>query len=177
MKNAFWCRKVKVNRMIEAVNSVVANSSVLRASSGQVDASALSAPIPAQPTSGEAPRAPQAPFVSPYIALDSASNKAVLQIRDGETGDVQQQFPTESRLVQIQQALEREQRREIRTTSAEQRQVEQVSPQTTDVVSVQAATSSTPSNVSTPISQAATAALSAGAQSGQTAQTSISVLA
>lgn len=87
--------------MIEAVNSAVANAQVARGSAEQIDAArALAA-------SSERLRSaivPQAPYVSPYIAVDVNYNKAVLQIRDSETGDVLRQFPSQSRL----EALQRE---------------------------------------------------------------------
>lgn len=164
--------------MIEAVNSVIANNIVLRSSA--VQGSAPSVNVPAPSAEGEAPRAPQAPFVSPYIALDTVSNRAVLQIRDSDTGDVEQQFPTESRLVQIQEAQARAQQRDVPSTPTPVAQTEgtQTTPINTDVISVETVTSTPPSNTITPIPDVATAALSAGAQSGQSVQTSsLSVLA
>lgn len=40
----------------------------------------------------------QAPFISPAIHVDVNFNKAVIQIRDSETGDVQETIPSESDL-------------------------------------------------------------------------------
>ena len=86
--------------MIEAVNSVLANASLSRGSAVQVSTSAR--------INLEAPAAPKAPYTSPRIALDTNANRAVIQIRDSDTGDVLTQFPSESRIraIQAQQALE-----------------------------------------------------------------------
>ena len=40
----------------------------------------------------------QAPYISLYIKMDVNFDKAILQIRDGDTGDVVRQIPTESQL-------------------------------------------------------------------------------
>ncbi len=78
--------------MIEAVNSVVANASVLRGQAEQASvARAAANPERVQEVI-------QAPYVSPYISMDLNYNKAVLQIRDGDTGDVLKQFPSEAAL-------------------------------------------------------------------------------
>ena len=80
--------------MIEAVNSVVSNAPLLR---GNAEQSAAS--VPANPTRvQEAANLPQAPYISPYIYMDVNLNKAVLQIRDSDTGDVLRQFPSENAL-------------------------------------------------------------------------------
>lgn len=82
--------------MIEAVNSLLSNTSLLRGSTEAVDSSRSFASNPERLQ--QVARGPQAPFVSPFIAVDLNHNKAVLQIRDSETGDVLRQFPSESRL-------------------------------------------------------------------------------
>lgn len=86
--------------MIEAVNSVIANANLSRGSAVQASTAAK--------VNLEAPNTPRAPYISPRVAIDSSVNRAVLQIRDADTGDVLTQFPSESRIraIQAQQALE-----------------------------------------------------------------------
>ena len=79
--------------MIEAVNSVVANASVLR---GQAEAVSAARSFAANPERVQ--EVVQAPYISPYISMDVNYNKAVLQIRDSDTGDVLKQFPSETAL-------------------------------------------------------------------------------
>jgi folylpolyglutamate synthase/dihydropteroate synthase len=79
--------------MIEAVNSVVANASVLR---GQAEAVSTVRSLTANPERVQ--EIAQAPYVSPFIYVDVAHNKAVLQIRDSDTGDVLKQFPSDTTL-------------------------------------------------------------------------------
>lgn len=100
--------------MIEAVNSVLANASLLRASAGQGESelSAERVAIQSAELSEASVEAPQAPFVSPYIEVDVNFNTAVLQIRDSDTGDVLRQFPSEEALLARQ-----------RTDSADSQQV------------------------------------------------------
>ena len=81
------------DNMIEAVNSVVANASVLRAS-----AEALSTARSFTANPERVQEVVQAPYVSPYISMDINHNKAVLQIRNRDTGDVLKQFPSETAL-------------------------------------------------------------------------------
>ncbi len=80
-------------KMIEAVNSVIANAQVLRSFAGQGGADS-----PQNAGEGEGISVPKAPYVSPYISVDLDYNKAVLQIRDSDTGDVLTQFPSEASL-------------------------------------------------------------------------------
>ena len=166
--------------MIEAVSSSLVSTQLLRGSVGGVDTSPPAA----------VREAPKAPYISPHISIDVAHNKAVLQIRDSDTGDVQQQFPTESRLAQISQAQAKlEQRQIVREADIpdapqQQEQKNTVSAplpnvQAADIITVQDVTSSASANISLPSPQVAAAALSAGAQSAQssTASTGVSVLA
>ena len=70
--------------MIEAVNSVLANAPLIKSSAvkdSQVQEAARSI---VESVSSQ----PKAPYVSPYISMDVNLNKAVIQIRDAETGDV-----------------------------------------------------------------------------------------
>ncbi|MFP4386380.1 MAG: hypothetical protein ACLFP8_01290 [Alphaproteobacteria bacterium] len=89
--------------MIEAVNSTIANATTVRGMVGQVDSASVSSVTAVLPASGSEamPGAPQAPFVSPFISVDMNYNTPVLQIRDAQTGDVKQQFPTEARLTKV----------------------------------------------------------------------------
>lgn len=83
--------------MIEAVNSTLLNASLLRGNAEQAGTARSFAANPDR-VQEAAVSVPQAPFVSPFIALDVDHNTAVLQIRDSETGDVVTQFPSEQRL-------------------------------------------------------------------------------
>lgn len=185
--------------MIEAVNSTVANASVLRASAEQANSSRI--PQVAQAALPEAGvELPQAPYISPYISVDLNYDKAVLLIRDSETGDVVQQFPTESRLVEIRRAKVALESRQLTSATPQKTQASQQqnqpAPQTSkvdtapvpqqssptihvsaEIITVQAATSVPPANV-TVSPQIAAAALSASAQSTVSASASaVSVLA
>jgi len=87
--------------MIEAVNSVLSNASVSRGVAEQQSASRSLASTPEVKK-----EAVKAPYVSPYISVDATYNKAVLQIRDSDTGDVVRQFPTEGQLKAYRTAQE-----------------------------------------------------------------------
>lgn len=107
--------------MIEAVNSSVASASILRAGAQQVNAT-VAAQIDATAPIAEAPKAP---YISPHIAVDVSYNKAVLQIRDSDTGDVKDQFPTKSKLAEIRRAqAQQEQGREVARRQAKQQTTE-----------------------------------------------------
>lgn len=99
--------------MIEATNSVLSNASVTKAvAQQQSTAKSLTAnPQRVQET------AARAPYISPYVSIDRGSNRAVLQIRDSDTGDVLRQYPTESQLRAYRNAQE---------ASARQDRVQQV---------------------------------------------------
>lgn len=88
--------------MIEAVTSVVSNAGFLRSSSEQQSTSTNNAvaDIKVEKTS----LAPQAPYISPFIAIDESYNEAVILIRDADTGDIVRQFPSESALKARQDA-------------------------------------------------------------------------
>ncbi len=165
--------------MIEAVNSVLSNASVLRSGgadqSGSSRAATAGAAISADAT---APQAPQAPYVSPYISVDLNYNRAVLQIRDSDTGDVQQQFPTESRLrAQLQANQAAEERELVAPESVSVGQAsDSVAATTPDIITVQDVTSTPAANTPTQLPQVAAAALSANAQSAP-ASSEVSVLA
>ena len=153
--------------MIEAVNSSVANATLSRGAVPQA-----SAPAPAD---FEPSELPVAPFISPRVTFDSTMNKAVLQIRDSATGDVVNQFPSESRLraMQAQQAREAAQ-------SSRQAELTGVSQQQAPVQSFDAGTIATlqaPQGASTSDVQLAAVAFSSGAASGAAPTSSINVTA
>lgn len=79
--------------MIEAVNSTLATSALTREAAGQQSSANSFAANPER-----VQRIAQAPYVSPYIAVDTNFDRAVLQIRDSDTGDVLAQYPTEPQL-------------------------------------------------------------------------------
>ena len=163
--------------MIEAVNSVISNTSAIRVSADQASTSRSFA---ADQAAVEAvARIPLAPYISPYISLDTNYDKAVLQLRDSETGDVVNQFPSE-------QTLQARQRQEIQTlnkqlagSDAPQRSPSPDASSNTaprapvGVTFVQEAASSQPAPAQggPGVAQAAIAALSIGAQAGQVTST------
>lgn len=172
--------------MIEAVNSSVSSSAILRASADQVSTQRAQAANPARVQEAAEPLrdAPQVPYISPYIHLDLNYNKAVLQIRDSSTGDVVRQFPSEEslevrRLQQLREQtavsedLPEPEVRETRTETP-QPQVSRIPGKTAsaEIITVQDVTSSPPANSSAP-PQIATAAFSAGGQSAGTAKVSV----
>ena len=167
--------------MIEAVNSVLANSSSVRGNTDAVDATKSSI---APSSTDSVGTVPQAPYISPYISVDVNSNKAVLQIRDSDTGDVVRQFPSESRLQAQRQAQIAQQNENLRSSSTSTESSDQgdTAGETTTTTSSSssggggsdAGTSSAPQAQA----QAASAALVAGSQTGQeTASAGVSVLA
>lgn len=89
--------------MIDAVGSLVLNTPYLRSAAEQVDAARAYAANPER-----IQETPKAPYISPYVFVDVYFDKAVLQIRDSETGDVLTQFPAENQLEQARQSAARE---------------------------------------------------------------------
>lgn len=79
--------------MIEAVNSVLSNAPIARA---VVDQQSVATSFAANPDRVQV--VAQAPYISPYIHVDVNFDKAVLQIRDSETGDVVRTIPTEGQM-------------------------------------------------------------------------------
>lgn len=152
--------------MIEAVNSVISNAQLARVSTDQV---ATSNSFAADATAVESvARAPVAPYISPYISVDTRFDTAVLQIRDSDTGDVLTQFPSESRLRAAAQSEAAQTLAETQTsTPAPQPAAEAPSPSETTFQATSIAQASVqPASSSAGAAQAAIAALSAGAQSG-----------
>jgi hypothetical protein len=95
--------------MIEGVNALIANAANVRVEQTSVIRSFAANPGRVQ----EAASAPQAPYVSPYIHLDLNYDKAVLQIRDGDTGDVVRQYPSESSLESTRRAIAAQQNQQL----------------------------------------------------------------
>ncbi|MCE7887125.1 MAG: hypothetical protein DYH13_06445 [Alphaproteobacteria bacterium PRO2] len=85
--------------MIEAVNAVVANASLLR---GSAEQASVARSLTANPERVQ--EVARAPYVSPFIYMDVNYDKAVLQIRDRDTGDVTKQFPSEQTM-QVRAAI------------------------------------------------------------------------
>lgn len=81
------------NTMIEAVNSVLSNVALTRVTAEQQSALRSFAANPER-----VQEIAKAPYISPYISMDVHYDRAVLQIRDSDTGDVVRQFPSESQL-------------------------------------------------------------------------------
>lgn len=98
--------------MIEAVNSVLSNVS---ASRGVVDQQSTARSPAANPDKIQ--EVAKTPYISPYISIDRQSNRAVLQIRDSDTGDVVRQFPTEGQLKAYRTAQEFSERQKAITSN------------------------------------------------------------
>lgn len=79
--------------MIEAVNSVISNATYTKAA---VEQQSVAQSFAANPDRVQI--VPQAPYISPYVHMDINFDKAVLQLRDSQTGDVVRQIPTEGQL-------------------------------------------------------------------------------
>jgi len=79
--------------MIEAVNSVVSNATLLRPA---VEQQSVAASYAANPQRVQ--KAALAPYLSLYVKVDVNYNEALLLMRDGDTGDVVRQIPSESQL-------------------------------------------------------------------------------
>lgn len=88
--------------MLEAVNSVLSNASYTKPVADQQSVATSYAANPEQ-----VQRVPvQAPYVSLYIKVDVNFDKALLQLRDSDTGDVVQQIPSETQLEAYRRAQE-----------------------------------------------------------------------
>lgn len=158
--------------MIEAVNSVISSAPVLRQSAEQVDAARSFAANPER-----LQELPQAPYISPFVHVDLNFDTAVLQIRDSDTGDVLNQFPSESALKASQSAK-----------LAQEAKLDQIADEATEKLTIgsgqqtEAGEIAEPSAVSSgsssnPVAAQAVAAFEAGAQSAQVGSDQISVLA
>jgi hypothetical protein len=153
--------------MLEAVNSVISNAPLIRGNAEQV---ATARSFAANPERVQ--EVAQAPYVSPYIHVDVNYNKAVLQLRNGETGDVETQIPSEERLAQIRDA---EQRRQVDSLEAQgtdpsSSREQAPAPDTGNAVVRESRPAPTSPSASTPVqaSPQQLAAFEAGAQAAQT---------
>lgn len=143
--------------MLEAVNSVLQTAPLARANAEQASVVDSFAANPERVQRA----APQAPYISPYIFLDVNYDKAVIQLRNGDTGDVEDQFPSEAAL---QAAARQAARRQVTT---EQQVAAQAAP-SRGADSAQAAVQKAQSSSITPQQQAAfqAAASSGNANAG-----------
>ena len=80
--------------MLEAVNSVLSNASYTKAIADQQSVANSYAANPARVQQAST----AAPYISLYIKMDVNFDKALLQIRDRDTGDVVRQIPSETQL-------------------------------------------------------------------------------
>src|SRR6185436_5985341 len=86
---------------VEAVNSVLQATPVVRANAEQ--ASAAQSPVRVQQVA-------LAPFISPYLTVDVTTNTPVFQIRDSDTGKVLDQIPSQLRVrTQVEESAIRQQ--------------------------------------------------------------------
>jgi len=99
--------------MIEAVNSVLSNASSTRVVAEQQSTVRSYAANPEKTQ-----EVARTPYVSPYISIDRSSNRAVLQIRDSDTGDVKTQYPTEGQLKAYQAAQQAQARSETSSSNS-----------------------------------------------------------
>jgi hypothetical protein len=85
--------------MIEGVNASLANATVARQVLEQNDVARSYAANPAQ-----VQQVARAPYVSPYIYYNDTYNKAVLAIRDSDSGEIVRQIPSDNQLRAYQKA-------------------------------------------------------------------------
>ncbi|HIF24646.1 MAG TPA: hypothetical protein EYG18_07000 [Micavibrio sp.] len=157
--------------MLEAVNTVLQNASATRAAAEQVSTADSYAANPERTQRA----APQAPYVSPYIVVDVNYDKAVIQIRNGETGDVEGQYPSQSRLQQQARAAQAEIRAENLAPEPQQQATQRTeAPQQTAPAPQAEAPQQTQQQAVTAQQQAAFAA---AAQSGNSNASTVSVFA
>lgn len=158
--------------MIEAVNSALANATLLRGNTEQANSLRTEAPA------GNIEQLSKvefqlAPYVSPYVEVDTTFNKAVLKIRDRDTGDVKRQFPSETtmRARAAQAEIESQSIRNVISQGSEETSSASTSTQPREriLVDTSSSSSSSSSNARTAEAQVAAATFSAQAlaSSGQ----------
>ncbi len=121
---------------------------------------------------------PMAPYISPYIHVDVKHNEAVLQLRDSNTGAVEEQIPSEERLSQIREAEQRRQLQQLEKSESGRRNAKIISQQIasgTDSHEVKVSSDSTGSGGAKPVNTRQLAAFEAGAQTAQTTESGSSV--
>ncbi|MCB9996520.1 MAG: hypothetical protein H6869_08810 [Rhodospirillales bacterium] len=157
--------------MIEAVNSVLQTAQFVRANAEQTSTADSYASNPERVQ--KVNTGPLAPYVSPYIYLDVNYDKAVIQLRNGDTGDVENQFPSQNQLeaaarAAVQRASGQEQQAEAPRSQRESAQatVQQAQPQ-----------APAPANGGGNISPQQQAAFDAAARSGSSGGGNVTVFA
>ncbi len=83
----------QVKTMIEAVNSALASSTVLKGAQEQVSSAKSFAANP-----GKIQDVAPAPYLSPKVRIDVDFDKAVLEFRSADTGDIVAQTPSKAQL-------------------------------------------------------------------------------
>ncbi len=159
--------------MIEAVNSVLQSAPLVRGNTEQASTADSFAANPER-----VQKVAQAPYVSPYVYVDVNFDKAILQLRDSETGDVVQSFPSDT-------TLESRARDAARQAEALASAVSKRAPEPANTVQVQAsAPEPQPQQTPTPVkakSSGATArqiaAFASAAQTGASSGSGVSVFA
>lgn len=87
--------------MLEAVNSTLANAPLFRSNTAQ-QSNAQSMSVNPDKVQVVA----QAPYISPYIKVDVNYDKAVILLRNADTGDVVHQIPSEPALEAARRQIE-----------------------------------------------------------------------
>lgn len=111
--------------MIEAVNSIASNATFIKPA---VEQQSTAASYAANPQSIQ--KAALAPYLSLYVKVDVNYNQALLLMRDGDTGDVVRQIPSESQLEAYRRAQSAVPQKRASETSTDTSDVsvQQVSP-------------------------------------------------
>ena len=148
--------------MIEAVNSVLSNAPIARA---VVDQQSVTASYAANPDRVQV--VAHAPYISPYVHVDVNYNKAVLQIRDSDTGDVVRTIPTEGQM----EAYRRAQSAVTPALNRPEPEEQVVQPQETDIpVHTAPVQQSAPVSASSAPAQTVTAPVAAPVQASVNTQ-------
>lgn len=163
--------------MIESIGSAISNSSAAR--NIAVEATSSNAAASNFELGDPIAQAPKAPFVSPYYAVDTDFDTAVLQIRDSSTGDVIKQFPSEATLEQRarQEAIQAAASNESSPANVEPPRASESSAFQASAIAQQGGQAGVSNSAGAAQAQAAIAAFSAGAQSGQASTASVNVTA
>lgn len=98
--------------MVEAVYSSVSTSTLIRSTAEQLSSAKSFATNPEK-----IQEAPQAPYVSPYIHVDDATDRVVIQIRNPDTGKVIEQIPSDPGTVQGQNRAPQVSQPEVQQTT------------------------------------------------------------
>lgn len=88
-----------------ARNTARVNDQTFAAASQDAAASARSENAPREEVQVSSPSAAVAVFVSPFIRFDITARLAIVEIRNSETGEVQQQYPSPRAVREYQQHL------------------------------------------------------------------------